>query len=84
MRKAYQQYVEIISDTTNSVNEKLTSNKKFWQFIRGQKQEAQKVDPLKKDGRAKLVDDPMGKATPWEKGSPIGKATTLQNTSNDI
>ena len=62
-RQAYWKYVEgIISDTTSKNNEeKTTSNKKFWAFIKGQRQEAQGVAPLKQDG--KLVDDPKGKAT---------------------
>ena len=38
-----------------------TPNNRFWQFITGQKQEAEGVAPLKK--ARKLVDDPVGKAT---------------------
>ena len=58
IRKAYWQYVEGI--ITSKDDNSPADDKRFWRFIKHQKQEAQGVAPLKKDG--KLVDDPSEKA----------------------
>ena len=58
IRKAYWQYVEGI--LTDKEDESQASDKKFWRFIKHQKQESQGVAPLKE---GKMIDDPVGKAT---------------------
>ena len=57
-RKAYWQYIEGIINSEN--DESPTKDKKFWRYVKHQRQEAQGVAPLKKEG--KLVDDPVEKA----------------------
>jgi hypothetical protein len=59
IRKAYWQYIEGII-TSNNEEESPATDKRFWRYVKHQKQEAQGVAPLKKDG--KLVDDPTEKA----------------------
>ena len=58
IRKAYWQYVEGI--ITSKDDNSPADDKRFWRFIKHQKQETQGVWPLKKDG--KLVADPSEKA----------------------
>ena len=59
IRKAYWHYIEgIISDKDD--DDSPASDKKFWRFVKHQKQDAQGVAPLKKDG--KLVNSPVEKA----------------------
>ena len=65
VRKSYWEHIRGIigasegpdGDTTNP----LTTSKRFWQFIKHRRQDAQGVAPLKKDGQ--LVPDALGKAT---------------------
>ena len=57
-RKAYWQYIEGIINSEN--DESPAKDKKFWRYVKHQRQEAQGVAPLKKEG--KLVDDPVEKA----------------------
>ena len=64
IRQAYWQYLEgVIGETDSPANEGSgpTPSKRFWQFIRHRRQDAQGVAPLKREG--KLVDDPVEKAT---------------------
>lgn len=62
IRKAYWKYIEgiVCPEESREESSAPTTNKKFWKFIKHQRQEAQGVAPLKKDGR--LVNDPVGKA----------------------
>ena len=58
MRQDYWQHVEGI--LSNHEEESPESDKRFWKFIKQQRQEVQDVAPLKSKG--KLEDDPVKKA----------------------
>ena len=60
IRRAYWQYVEGIVSGEEEGKGNPTADKKFWKFIKHQRQDPQGVAPLKKEG--KLVDDAVGKA----------------------
>ena len=58
IKKDYWKYVDGL--ITDKEDEPPTSDKRFWKFIKHQRQEAQGVAPLKNNG--KLEDDPVKKA----------------------
>jgi hypothetical protein len=58
IRKSYWQYVE--KTVTETDDGEMKTDKKFWKYVKHQRQDAQGVAPLKNNG--KLEDDPVKKA----------------------
>ena len=81
IRKAYWQYFEAIVCSDTNEKENPSTGKKFWKFIKYQRQDPQGVAPLKKEG--KLVDDSVGKANILNKqSSQCSPLETLHHLSS--